>query len=177
MEDNWSQLRLASLHAARALLTAVPEPDRHLYWPRLLPRLCVNRFYVAEGVKSAAADAWRSAVGPRGRETVAAHVAAVAAHYVVMMRASNHMVGEAALQAVSEVIGWVLSAAGNGRRRDACFHPSSPPPPSCPLVCTHPPLRPVTRPPVRWVAAGGSGGPQCGRGGQDAEGGKALGGS
>ena len=105
MEDNWSQLRLASLHAARALLTAVPEPYRDPYWPRLLPRLCVNRFYVAEGVKSAAMDAWRAAVGPRGRDIVAAHLAAVAAHYVEMTRATNHMVGEAALHAMTEVRG------------------------------------------------------------------------
>ena len=43
LEDNWSQLRLASLLAAKTFLLALSEKDREGYWPQLLPPLCLNR--------------------------------------------------------------------------------------------------------------------------------------
>ena len=43
LEDNWSQLRLASLLAAKTFLLALSGEDREGYWPQLLPPLSLDR--------------------------------------------------------------------------------------------------------------------------------------
>lgn len=43
MQDNWSQVRYAASVANRSLLQALSLEDRDQFYPRLLPRMCLNR--------------------------------------------------------------------------------------------------------------------------------------
>ena len=71
LSDSWSQVRYAACVAARAFLGRVPAEDAPRFYPSLLPPMCLNRYYVAEGVRLYAQESWRRAVGERGRALVA----------------------------------------------------------------------------------------------------------
>lgn len=43
LQDNWSQVRYAASVANRSLLRALSPEDREQFYPRLLPRMCLNR--------------------------------------------------------------------------------------------------------------------------------------
>lgn len=49
MQDNWSQVRYAASVANRSLLQALSPADREQFYPRLLPRMCLNRWGVNAG--------------------------------------------------------------------------------------------------------------------------------
>jgi hypothetical protein len=59
--DNWSQVRYASSQAVRAFYFIVKDHQelREKYDPVLVPRMCLNRYYVAEGVKIYSNETWR----------------------------------------------------------------------------------------------------------------------
>ena len=80
--------------------------DKNEVWDKLLPGLCMNRFYVADGVSTIAREVWHDIINKhgKGRETVTAHITAIVDHYILMSKASNHMVCEASLLALSELI-------------------------------------------------------------------------
>jgi outer membrane protease len=40
------------------------------YNPSLVPRMCINRYYVAEGVRVYAIETWRQVFGDQGKQTV-----------------------------------------------------------------------------------------------------------
>ncbi|CAN0556171.1 unnamed protein product, partial [Ectocarpus sp. 8 AP-2014] len=67
MQDNWSQVRYAASVANRSLLKALSPADREQFYPRLLPRMCLNRYYLADGVKLFSQETWRMFMGEEGR--------------------------------------------------------------------------------------------------------------
>jgi hypothetical protein len=75
-------------------------------WSELLPGLCMNRFYVADGVNTIAREIWHEIINKNGngREMVVKHLTEIIDHYIAMSQASNHMVSEAALLAQSELL-------------------------------------------------------------------------
>ena len=118
LEDNWSQVRYAAAVAARRFLlahgnrtqsggedgeandcTGAPASVLSL----LLPRMCLNRYDVAEGVRLHAATSWREVCGMQGRRLVAEHVAEFVRYYVRAAEADNHAVREAACQVMAEL--------------------------------------------------------------------------
>lgn len=56
LENDWTQIRYAASVTARALLLSADMSDHlkqhhaSLLFPLLLPRICMNRFYAAEGI-------------------------------------------------------------------------------------------------------------------------------
>ena len=46
LADNWSQVRLSASTAARAFLASLEEHIREQFYPKLLPRICLNRYFV-----------------------------------------------------------------------------------------------------------------------------------
>jgi hypothetical protein len=59
--DNWSQVRYAASQAARSYY-AIAKDDptlREKYDGLMVPRMCLNRYYVAEGVKIYSNESWR----------------------------------------------------------------------------------------------------------------------
>lgn len=99
--DNWSQVRFAASVACREFMQQVREKER--YYPLLLPRMCLNRYYVAEGVRLYSLTTWKEVVGAKGRESVASCMKEVVEYYVEQARANNHAVREAACHCTAEL--------------------------------------------------------------------------
>lgn len=76
-------MRLAASVAVRALLTALPvASDRGCCYDVLLPPMCLNRYFMAEGVKRYSHDTWKFIIQDRGPALIAHHIEAVVAFYV-----------------------------------------------------------------------------------------------
>eukprot|EP00892_Ulva_mutabilis_P004621 jgi/Ulvmu1/2530/UM138_0035.1 len=111
LSDNWSQVRFASSRATRELLQGVPEARREDLLPLLLPAMCLNRYYVAEGVRVFSQESWRVCFGTTGRQRVAQHISAVVPYYTSQSKANNHAVREAACACIGELCEKVDRAA------------------------------------------------------------------
>mmetsp|Transcript_14590 Transcript_14590/g.22519 ORF Transcript_14590/g.22519 Transcript_14590/m.22519 type:complete len:810 (+) Transcript_14590:25-2454(+) len=115
LADNWSQVRMAASVLNREFLVAVRkvygEESLVPLFPALLPRMCLNRFYLAQGVKLYSQDTWKLIFDPaitcftklNGAEEVSKCAGAVCRYYVKMCDADNHVVREASCQAVAEI--------------------------------------------------------------------------
>eukprot|EP00540_Astrosyne_radiata_P006981 CAMPEP_0116836990 /NCGR_PEP_ID=MMETSP0418-20121206/8408_1 /TAXON_ID=1158023 /ORGANISM="Astrosyne radiata, Strain 13vi08-1A" /LENGTH=459 /DNA_ID=CAMNT_0004466831 /DNA_START=1 /DNA_END=1380 /DNA_ORIENTATION=+ len=74
-------------------------------WSILLPRMCLNRFYLAQGVRLYAQETWRLVFeGDHGLEMVQTYLQPICRFYVQMCDADNHVVREAACQAIAELV-------------------------------------------------------------------------
>jgi hypothetical protein len=154
LSDNWSQVRYAACVAARAFMAALGGLDGGVLTacgvvvggegegkgkgsssstealaqvvPVLLPPMCLNRYYVAAGVRLYAQASWRLLVGApleaadgnaaaaaeqqeqramsAGRAAVAHFCPAVVAYYVSQSKANNHAVREAACACMAELM-------------------------------------------------------------------------
>ncbi|KAG1695132.1 hypothetical protein DVH05_020774 [Phytophthora capsici] len=100
MEDNWCQVRYAASISARTFLMKLQEQGRAAYLPILLPRLCLNRYYIAERVQKYSQESWRMIVGTQGRELVAKYANEIVDYYVEM---TSHCVRESACQCIAEL--------------------------------------------------------------------------
>nr|XP_039248911.1 uncharacterized protein LOC120326658 [Styela clava] len=108
LADNWSQVRLASSTAARHFLMSIPDIDiRKKFYPTLLPRLCLNRYYVADGVRIYSQETWRQLSEGKGREMVETYIDDVIEYYIKSTKADNHAVREAACACIAELGGKV----------------------------------------------------------------------
>ncbi|XP_063218137.1 uncharacterized protein LOC134528448 isoform X1 [Bacillus rossius redtenbacheri] len=112
LSDNWSQVRLAACVAARKFLTSLPNDEaREVFFPDLLPQLCLNRYYVAEGVRIYSQETWRQVTGCRGRDLVQRHIAVVVDHYTQATESDNHAVREAACACIAELASKIQARA------------------------------------------------------------------
>jgi hypothetical protein len=150
LADNWSQVRMAASVLCRVFYTtlldyrdfyftttATPTVDTESWFtstfPPLLPRMCLNRFYLAQGVKLYSHETWRILLtrlrpspndgsqdpegnidGEQGMALVANYAGPVCRYYVQMCDADNHVVREGACQAVAEL------ANKLGTRKEYC---------------------------------------------------------
>jgi hypothetical protein len=75
-------------------------------WGKIIPGLCMSRFYVADGVCALAKDVWNGIINKHGngRIIVSTYLTEIIDHYIQMSKASNHMVSESALLALSECL-------------------------------------------------------------------------
>ena len=107
--DNWSQVRMAASVLNRVFWSTLkdtcqfPSGNIELLYPILVPRMCLNRFYLAQGVKLYSHQTWKLIFPENGVQVVAQTIAAVVRYYVQMCDADNHVVREAACQAVAEL--------------------------------------------------------------------------
>ncbi|CAI5730850.1 unnamed protein product [Hyaloperonospora brassicae] len=100
LEDNWCQVRYAASIAARTFLLKLQDEGRKAYLPILLPRLCLNRYYIAERVQKYSQESWELIVGTHGRELVATYANEIVDYYVEM---TSHCVRESACQCIAEL--------------------------------------------------------------------------
>eukprot|EP01135_Chromosphaera_perkinsii_P009593 Nk52_evm43s1810 gene=Nk52_evmTU43s1810 len=101
--DNWSQVRLASSVATRMFLAKLSEEQRESFYPVLLPRMCLNRYYVAEGVRLYNQASWKQFMGTCGRSKVEKYIKEVVEYYIFQTEADNHAVREAACACIAEL--------------------------------------------------------------------------
>lgn len=104
LSDNWSQVRLASSTAARHFLLSIQDKDiRRKFYPLLLPRICLNRYYVADGVRIYTQETWKKLSEGKGRDMVENYIDQVVNYYVESTQADNHAVREAACSCIAEL--------------------------------------------------------------------------
>jgi len=103
LADNWSQVRMAASVTCRTLFMKLDTEQRPLFYPKLLPRMCFNRFYLAQGVKLYSHDTWKQVLGSDGLMQVAFNIGPIVRYYIKMADADNHVVREAACQAIAEL--------------------------------------------------------------------------
>uniref|UniRef100_A0A7S0ZFN8 TOG domain-containing protein n=1 Tax=Timspurckia oligopyrenoides TaxID=708627 RepID=A0A7S0ZFN8_9RHOD len=103
LDDNWSQVRFSACVCAREMMTRLSLTDRAHFYPLLLPRLCLNRHYVAEGVRLYSQASWKLILDDRGRDELQKIAPLVVDFYVSQCDADNHAVREAACYALSEL--------------------------------------------------------------------------
>jgi hypothetical protein len=60
----------------------------------LLSRLCLNRYYLAEGVRIFSQKTWELIVGPAGKEVVERHIGSFVNYYISCTQFDNHAVRE-----------------------------------------------------------------------------------
>jgi len=99
--DNWSQVRHASSVSTRSFCKNVK--DLEPYYRILLPAMCLNRYYVAAGVRIYSQETWKSVYGEEGKEIVAKFAKYVTEYYVSQAKADNHAVREAACHCIAEL--------------------------------------------------------------------------
>ncbi|CAE6926379.1 UVR8, partial [Symbiodinium sp. CCMP2456] len=113
IKDNWSQVRYAASVAARAFNEKAGD-RREAFYPQLLGLMCLNRHYVAEGVRNFSQDTWKQVCGPQGgARLLVAHFDSVIDAYVDAATAPNHAVREAACNCISELAARVAGAPSN----------------------------------------------------------------
>ncbi|CAN8000002.1 unnamed protein product [Ixodes hexagonus] len=103
LADNWSQVRLASSEATRKFLLSFSEKDREPFFPELLPQMCLNRYYTADGVRIYSQETWRRIAKTEGRELVQRHITRVVDYYISQTLAENHAIREAACACIAEL--------------------------------------------------------------------------
>ncbi|KAJ0394949.1 hypothetical protein ATCC90586_006784 [Pythium insidiosum] len=108
MQDNWAQVRYAASHTTREFLLKLEPIAREDYFPMLVPRICLNRYYIAERVQKLSQETWRQLMGDRGREVVARYATEIVDYYIEM---TSHCVREAACHCIAELATKVDAAA------------------------------------------------------------------
>jgi len=112
LSDNWSQVRYASSHAVRNFFALIPcdadvdefdNPRKKHFFPKLLPPMCINRYYVAAGVRVYSLESWKLLVGTNGRRFVAEYMPYVQKFFIKQAGADNHAVREAACHCIAEL--------------------------------------------------------------------------
>jgi hypothetical protein len=102
LSHNWSQVRMSGSVLMRTLLATLP-PDQHAtVYPSLLPSMCLNRHYLAEGVRQFSLKTWSDHIPKdKGIPLVAEYIHNVVLHYLKTLDVDNHVVRESACNAVS----------------------------------------------------------------------------
>lgn len=104
LADEWSPIRLAASVAVRRFLLALPSDSaREKYYPVLLPRMCLNRYYSAEGVRNYSQETWRQVAGCSGRELVQEHLTSIVEFYSKSAQSPSHTIREAACSCLAEL--------------------------------------------------------------------------
>jgi len=102
LSDNWSQVRMAACVATRQFFTTMGNVDA-VYLDILIPPMCLNRYYVAEGVRVYSQQTWLTVTKKQGVHLVEEHISSVVAFYVSQSSADNHAVREAACACIAEL--------------------------------------------------------------------------
>eukprot|EP01059_Diplonema_ambulator_P000016 TRINITY_DN10005_c0_g1_i3.p1 TRINITY_DN10005_c0_g1~~TRINITY_DN10005_c0_g1_i3.p1 ORF type:complete len:330 (+),score=36.33 TRINITY_DN10005_c0_g1_i3:35-991(+) len=101
LTDNWSQVRYRATHAMKAYLTHHKDPSTY---PIVLPRLCLNRYYIAEGVRLETQRLWVAVCGTSGVQLVSENLEHFVKYYGEQIKEKNHAVREAACHCVAELV-------------------------------------------------------------------------
>jgi len=102
LSDNWSQVRMAACFATRQFFTSLGAVDA-TYLDILIPPMCLNRYYVAEGVRVYSQETWITVTKMQGVHLVEQHISSVVTFYIAQSNADNHAVREASCACIAEL--------------------------------------------------------------------------
>ncbi|CAM6015326.1 unnamed protein product [Sphagnum balticum] len=103
LSDNWSQVRFAASIATRTFMQRTQQFNP-IFYPMILPAMCLNRYYGAEGLRLYSQDSWQMLMGSTGRDEVAKSVDNFLDYYVTHASAENRLVREAACHCIAELL-------------------------------------------------------------------------
>ncbi|KAK9841641.1 hypothetical protein WJX74_009256 [Apatococcus lobatus] len=109
LSENWSQVRFAACVATRAFMQGC-EGFREDFYPLLLPHMCLNRYDVAEGVRTYSQATWVAILGQNGRSWIGQCFPQVLDHYTSQAKTNNPAVREAACTCLAEAAAKVDAA-------------------------------------------------------------------
>ena len=110
LEDTWGPVRLQALRAANEYISHTPQLTKEQE-ALLLPRICLNRYYPAEGLRNLALETWRGYVGDTGRTRLVSHLSSVCDYYQSQSHSDSAACREAACHCISELATKVESLA------------------------------------------------------------------
>ena len=102
LSDNWSQVRMSACFATRQFFSSLGTVDA-AYLDILIPPMCLNRYYVAEGVRVYSQETWITVTKRQGVRLVEEHITSVVSFYISQSNADNHAVREAACACIAEL--------------------------------------------------------------------------
>ena len=111
LADNWSQVRLAASVATREFFLDLSDQDRDQYYAILLPPMCLNRYYLAEGVRLFNQETWKQVVRENGKQLVVKYIREIVDFYVTQTLSDNHAVREAACHCMAELASKIDASA------------------------------------------------------------------
>lgn len=103
LSDNWSQVRMSGSILCRSFLSCIPDSLRPKVDVALVPKMSLNRFYLAEGVRLYSQGTWKAHV-PNGKDVLEKHLARVLKYYMRALDEDNHVVRESAALAIGEAV-------------------------------------------------------------------------
>jgi hypothetical protein len=105
LADNWSQVRFSSSVATRSFYGYAKgiEDLRDKFDCVMIPPMCLNRYYVAEGVRNYSIETWKNIFGDNGKQLVCTRAKEICEYYILQSRADNHAVREASCYCISEI--------------------------------------------------------------------------
>ncbi|CAH8538065.1 unnamed protein product [Dicrocoelium dendriticum] len=106
LSDNWSQVRMAASKAVRVFFEVPPPPEHTIeqVFPILLPPMCLNRYYVAEGLRVYSQDTWCRVTKGEGKRLLSDYLGSALDYYIKQTDADNHAVREAACAVIAETV-------------------------------------------------------------------------
>ncbi|CDW87499.1 uncharacterized protein loc100889564 [Stylonychia lemnae] len=105
LADNWSQVRFSASKAARAVYELVKDVEefRDLIDKILVPRICFNRHYMAEGIKIYNQDTWKFIMGDQGKQNLLKLSNEVVEFYNSQLFSENFQVREVSTECFDEL--------------------------------------------------------------------------
>lgn len=103
LSDSWPQVRMDASIAVRSFLVSISPENRQQHYPMLLPRMCANLYYAAEGVKMYSRHTWRLVIGQEGRSMVTKFIDHCADFYEAQAQLANQEAREAACICMGEL--------------------------------------------------------------------------
>ncbi|KAG5450139.1 hypothetical protein CSKR_113241 [Clonorchis sinensis] len=106
LSDNWCQVRMAASRAVRTFFEVPPPPEHSAtdVYPILLPAMCLNRYYVAEGVRLYSQETWCRVTKGEGKKLIGIYLDAVVDYYTQQATADNPTVREVSCTSISEIV-------------------------------------------------------------------------
>jgi hypothetical protein len=105
LSDTWPQLRYAGCFSAKALLTLIQANDelKKIYYPTLLPPICLNRYHNAEGIGILALQIWKDTAGDKGKDYVLEYIDKFVKYYTTQTKSKNNLIRESACHCICEL--------------------------------------------------------------------------
>lgn len=103
ISDEWADVRMDASVAVRAFLQNLAPEDRLQHMDCLLPGMCLNRYYIAEGVRTYSHANWGLFMGAGGKELVVQFMPSVVSFYIQHSRYQNFEMREAACHCIAEL--------------------------------------------------------------------------
>jgi hypothetical protein len=106
LADNWSQVRFAASIGTRKLFEKFQEEIERLQpsvLDVLVPPMCFNRYYLAEGLRNYSLETWKNVFRDTGKAQVVKRIQHVCQFYETQLASENYTVRLSACHCVSEL--------------------------------------------------------------------------